>query len=1042
MKNRLSRLGLLAAAAAVASLPYVSRATDLFWTNSGVINTPPQIDAVNFVNDGTMNLASLNPFETSNTRNFTNSGIMYSSPGWFFDHAPTLNGYRSSADNFVNLTSGEVRAFDPAGGFIIGLGGRVLLPSYLWVSATNIINRGVMGVGANGWMKLEGSTITMNRARLDVEGISPTGSFNDFQNAQFQPDAGIVDVWWGGTNIASPPGLNTAGIWQGPFGGATAPPHDVTRYPNFPGRVSFRVLNPIADSYAETNAGIFISLTNVVGITNITGPTITNVDFTNIVVENVFIPTNITRQGVFVGVNDPSRQFVNVTWFNSSSPTNFFKAPQVEISTLSTNVVDDVEELSSIFFADTLASTTNRGLLANIASAANLTSYRPANYVLARLPIMGVGFSGNGYPDNDLLYDRNTFSNSVVAAEYAAYSAFVDYLPSELPTIPAGTVTNLPGRIQVYADSLDLRRTRMRGQGEIIIDTEHLVGSSNAVVDGPHLSFTLRSTNNNLRVVDLTKPEVARTKGPIRAWSAVWQNEMILVSDSWTISNTNFDDTGTNVISIDLTNAPVTNLANVGLYALVLDASAMQATLPVTVWDFVTHSKSVVVEDQMTVVQKFFMDAEDFTLNGGIRLSNAFWTTSIGTTFFTAVPDWTSTNAPNLLNFTNNGFLRVPNEIHFGDDRPNPYNNFVNSGTIQGTTMTLESGYFLHTGTWNIQGPLTIVGGTGDFDGPTVDSGSMRVTAGNFRINNSQIDALDLALDISGVLADTGLNASNSITVYNGFHLLRRTTAGDLLGTTIRSTLPNFMQIDHTWSGADRGPSPSGYQDNAALGSLIIGPIGKDPLAYFKGSQPGSALYVDYLDIFELGEDWDEFLEIDPSITIYYATVRAGFTPPPLPNGIPQLPEEYLDGKFDGRLRWVRDYAGGRSSVAVVVDGVTVYMNTALRNSRIIDSDDDGVPNYFDSTPLGGSTPGAMAALTLRPSLINPAGPAKAKAFSMSWTAAPNAVYQIEVATDLVQADWQPLTLYTNNSSTAQTATFSDSITPSFGQRFYRVRKK
>jgi hypothetical protein len=299
-------------------------------------------------------------------------------------------------------------------------------------------------------------------------------------------------------------------------------------------------------------------------------------------------------------------------------------------------------------------------------------------------------------------------------------------------------------------------------------------------------------------------------------------------------------------------------------------------------------------------------------------------------------------------------------------------------------------------------------------------------------------------LDIADVLADTGLDSSNSISVFNGFHLLRRPASGDLLGTTIRSILPNWLQIDHTWSAQDRGASASGYENNAALGSLIIGPIGKDPLAYFKGAQPGSALYVDYLDIFDLGENWDEFLGIDPTITIYYATVRAGFTPPPLPNGIPQLPEEFLDGQFDGRLRWVKDYAGGRSSVAVVVDGVTVFMNTALRNSRIIDSDNDGVPNYFDSTPLGGSTPGALAAITLKPSLsfVNPSAPSRTQAFSMTWTAAPNTVYQVEVATDLVQADWQPLTLYTNNTPTAQTATISDPNMPSFSQRFYRVRKQ
>lgn len=1046
MKNCLLRLGFLAAAAALTGQPLSSRAADLIWTNSGVINFPPQIDAVNFFNDGTISISSLNPFETANTRNFTNSGTMISSPGWFFDTAPSGNGYRIPAENFVNLNTGQIQAVDPAGGVVIGVGGRVLLPSYLWVSATNIINRGVLGVGANGWMKLEGSTVTMNRARLDVRGIEPTGSFNDFQLGQFQPDAGIIDMYWGGTNIANPPGINTAGIWRP--GLAIAPPHDVTQYPNFNGRTSWAILNPYADSYAATNQSIMITVTNLVGITNINNdPVVPGIDLTNLVVTNIFIPTNITRQAVFVGVNDPSRQFVSVSWFNSSSPTNYFKAPQIEISTLSTNVVEDVQELEYIFFADTLASTTNRGVLPNITSAANLTSYRPANYVLARMPILGFGFAGAGEPEPTFLFDRDLFTNSVVPADYAAYAAFVDYLPSELPTIPAGTVTNLPGRIQVYADSLDLRRLRIRGQGEIIIDTEHLVGSSNAVVDGPHLSFTLRSTNNNLRVVDLAKLEVARTKGPVRAWSAVWENSATFITPNYSVI-TNFDDTGTNIISMDATNSPVTNTAIVGLYALLFDAQSMVPTLPVTVWDFVTHSRAVTVEDAMTVVQKFYMDAEDFTLNGSISLSNTFWTTSIGSTFFAAVPDWTATNTPNLRNFTNNGYLRVPNEIHLGDDRPSSLNSYVNDGTIVGSSLSVKSEFFQDSGALTIGGAFRLWGGTGILNGSVMNVGNAQITSENLRLNSTRVTATDLVLDVSGVLADAGSTANNSISVVNGFHLGRRPVGGDLLGTTFRSVLPNWLLIDHTWAGVDRGASAAGFENNLALGGLtIIGGTAKDPLAFFKGVQPGSALYVDVLDLSDLADNWDDFIDIAPDFTIYYGAVRVGFTPPSLPNGVAQTPEEYLDGQFGGRLRWVRDYAGAGSSVAVAVNGATVFMNAGLRNSQVIDSDQDGVPNYFDATPLGGSTPASVAAITLKPALAsftNPNLPNQPvqNAFSVTWTAAPNTAYQIEVATDLVQGDWQPLSLYTNNTLKPQTATISDTNMPSFSQRFYRVRAK
>ncbi|MRR36829.1 hypothetical protein EG829_19640, partial [bacterium] len=122
-------------------------------------------------------------------------------------------------------------------------------------------------------------------------------------------------------------------------------------------------------------------------------------------------------------------------------------------------------------------------------------------------------------------------------------------------------------------------------------------------------------------------------------------------------------------------------------------------------------------------------------------------------------------------------------------------------------------------------------------------------------------------------------------------------------------------------------------------------------------------------------------------MTIYYATARLGFEPPPGPGGVPQSPEEYLNGMFEGRLRWVSGYAGANSSVAVVVDGKTVMMNVALRNSRTTDSDEDGVPNYFDATPLGGGEIAGAA----RPSVsatIGSNGP-QGRGLAISWNAAP-----------------------------------------------------
>ena len=67
-----------------------------FWINNGFVLGPPQIDALNVVNNNYMGIFVTNGafniqlFDTSNTQNFTNSatGVMEGSPGFQFDNAP------------------------------------------------------------------------------------------------------------------------------------------------------------------------------------------------------------------------------------------------------------------------------------------------------------------------------------------------------------------------------------------------------------------------------------------------------------------------------------------------------------------------------------------------------------------------------------------------------------------------------------------------------------------------------------------------------------------------------------------------------------------------------------------------------------------------------------------------------------------------------------------------------------------------------------------------------------------------------------------
>jgi hypothetical protein len=60
---------------------------------------------------------------------------------------------------------------------------------------------------------------------------------------------------------------------------------------------------------------------------------------------------------------------------------------------------------------------------------------------------------------------------------------------------------------------------------------------------------------------------------------------------------------------------------------------------------------------------------------------------------------------------------------------------------------------------------------------------------------------------------------------------------------------------------------------------------------------------------------------------------------------------------------------------------------------------------------------------------------------AISWTAAPNTVYQVEFTTNMPFSNWQPLLKYTNSAPASVSVTISDTNAPALGaKRFYRVK--
>jgi hypothetical protein len=957
------------------ALPWAAFATDAVWINNGTIVQAPNIDATTVINNGTMSLNTSQPFDTSNTRNVTNNGTMRGSVGWRFDDAPRnssgqATGARKLAENFHNRASGTVAAedgFQPTGAS----------GSYLQVSATNIINQGLLSTGPGGLLQITGTNVNLSRSGLGVGDFAGFGRGSVNGETNFLPDTAIYDNYWGQTNAT----FNTGGIinYFGSVLYAISPVHGVsTGGPLLQTQIG--AFGPVSAAYTNVGGGITLTLTNMTGD-----------------VTNMFFPTNISRQAVFVAPPNTANFSIGIRFYPSSIATNPMQTVAIEMAATQTNVVVAADQINTIYYVDTLASETNRGTLLNVIDGTR----KPANYLVSRVPVFEYFFGtpGNGAVTNDFLWGPD-FGDPVVTGEYAGYSAFIDNLAFRPPGIPSGTVTNLPGRLEINAENLDLTKARLGTEGYLSIKTRNLVSSSNTVVDCENLSFDLSTTNGLLQIQNLTKATVQRMRGDIYAWSGLWTNSINQVI-------TNYDVSTNPVVEILITN----NIA-LNLHALILDASSLQTTIPVSVFNLNAKATNVVMRDNANVVDKFLVDGQSFTLTGRLNM--------LGNT-----PSWVQGTAPLLKYFTNSGVLNINNEGHFGDDRPSPYLAFVNRGSISSQGQNISSDYVELAGT-NLVGASFVL----NAQDATVSSGRINsqsdaiLTANTLKLDRALIQCnTRLTLNVNTALFDNGSQSSNSVSVQDGFDLSQKPASGDLLGTTFQSVAPNFASVDHVWAGEDRGASPAGYSNNVALGKLVLVQGGFDPYFIFGGAGSANGLYVDLLDL-SLLSDYANQIQIDPSLTIYYAAAKLSA---PAPGGLTS--EEYLNGQFGGRLRWVPGFAGPNSSVDVVINGnQTIQINKALRNSTTIDSDSDGLPNYYDLSPFDGVTISSISYIT------NPPG------YQLTWTGAPYTAYVVEYRSSATTGTWNVLTTTNNPAATSMPLTVEDTnLVPVNEQRYYRV---
>jgi hypothetical protein len=981
-------------------LPCAVMATDPLYNNTGTINNAnlPQVDATTFVNSGTWDIGT-SPYlyETANTLNYTNTGTMIAAPGWQFDLNPSSSGQRTNSAIFFNDIPGTVQA---AEGLIINPVNSLSFTraSYLLISATNIVNKGTLRASASGEIIISGSGVNLSRSGIEITPIVGGGSPGNSTN--FTPDTAIYDEYWfGGTNSQTFVGSQ---IWNGStVGQATffnvGEPCGVSN-----AIVSIGPLTPQATGFYTNNFGPFLLIT-----TNKSG----NAN------PPILLYSNAVRQAIFVNVSDPNISAA-VGFGLPISPTNIFLAMAAQLLTQSTNIVTQSLQTSTIYVVDDLAAVYTNGALAEntiIFPSAPCTdpTYRPNSVTVSRV-LTGTFTSGSGtVVPPTFFYDPLTFSNQVSVGRADAYSALVDNLAAE--PVFGYTLTNAPGRIAINANDLNLSKLRMSAEAQVVIQANNLVSSAGAVIDCQNLSYNLGSTNGQLNITNLALPFVHRLNGTVDEWSGLWTNYQVNIYTNYIP-----DPTSTNVPP-SLIESDITNVTEMDLAITVVDASGLGTTVPVTVQDLILHSTNMVVSDVMDVASTLLFDGLSLTIQGGITLSGQ-------------LQYWNSSIAPTLRYFTNNGVLDIPNTAHFGDDGPTNYAAFVNTGTISAASETINSDIFQSGGSESVSGGFFVTTSSGKVENGSIISGQfVQFDASTLKLNHASITAGDqLYLYVPGSLFDAGGSSGNFLICNNGFDLPVKPATGDLLGTALETITPMFAAVDHYWPGLDLGASNIGYTNNEAVGQLILNE-GTDSEFIFHGTSTSNAIYVDLLDLSQCPDFLDpDVLTIDPNFVIYYAAVKlpSSFTVPPNTNGIPQEAEEYLNGQLGGHLVWVNSFAGPNSSVDVLINGQTVLVNTALRYSKIIDSNGNGIPNYYDPNPFNPT-------LVLSGSLV-PNNPSPAKKFAISWMAAPGTAYLVQFSTNYGPAIWSPLLSYTNTGSTSVVATVWDTNAPS-GQRFYRV---
>ena len=1013
------------------------------WVNNSILDEAPYVNAEKVENRGVIDAATPDnvPFYFFNTKYFTNSGTINIRKDFEFSTFQTENQgvdfEPKKAKVFYNHSTGKIVSVTDE--FSTGS---------VTINAESIINKGLISAENAGVLDLAGDNVNLVRGGLEIKsgpsfdhpnGLDDfgqplywgynvnylNGSFGPYQERRFssnpggagfmmvKQDWGVRDVFWGLRVGANYNGSTPASVFGfGDYYSFGAPDGLFWQEMSSPYSLTGKYTPPY---------GQYALWDGLIGGTGYQSSF--TADFVTIG-DNEY---HETYQGILLKNTGSDKvmydaKFVPRYYPAGSSPERFYYGAVAEFAIPEgiTNVIHGVNDTGSIYIIDeqpNIAYAAN-GLLVNSKETASKDFGMPDNFVVTRYTPAEYknGTPGNYVPNRLDLY-RGEQNTTVFNESYYGFriTNVVSRIPfSELPNpdLDNNESKTQAGLVRVKAKNLDLRNARIRAEGGIRIETEHLIGSTNAVLDSQNLSLNLGSTNGVLVITNMVQDAVERFTGGVEAYSIAWAN--------------NYRTTGGDLIDRDKIffvedpSAEVT--VNVHYHFLVIDAY-LNSEIPVTVTDLTVNSDKVLIKDAMRITELLSVNANSLSIHRNLKLGKE---TFLGSGVYSKIDGqavWDNKVAPNLENFTNFAALKIPGQAKFGNDRSSSYKSWVNKGTTFAQDIFIDSHYVENNGELIADATVSIDAKQMVLQDGNINTGeSLVLNAENLKMRfQTNTIGTQLILNVSNVLSDGGVGANNTMTVERGVVLQQKPKIGDLLGTEITATAGDFVSQEMDWNAKDYGVSIKGFENNAALGRLIL-KNGKLSKFEFLGSEEGvNAMYIDYIEFDQLTKDDIKdgsvpVLDIKPGFTLYFAASN--------------LPAEELDGMYNGRLRWVKEYPGHNSSMPVYITGIdkTIRVNRSFRQSIAYDTDDDGIANGYDLSPFGNGVPKVSSVSLDADRKIN-----------IKWTGLPSTLYRIEYKEALGDSNWKVLTEYYNDQYIVRQITHQEVLSNKKMSKFYRV---